>query len=256
MKLEKYHGCGNDFLITEDLSLIYNPEEIKKMCLPKVGLEADGLIIVKTNPLEMLIYNADGSFANMCGNGIRCFTHYCYLHNLLKGNNGEILTHDGKKTVEIKSLNPFICQIMMGAIVPFKKLKLNYDTQEFLVYSINFGVPHIVIYTSELDEEKIKKIGSYFSLHHSFKEGTNVNFVKKIDEETLYVTTYERGAGLTLACGTGSCASYIVSRGLNIITKEQITVKFKYQSLKISEKDGFIYMEGPSTKIAEIKWQE
>ena len=112
----------------------------------------------------------------------------------------------------------------MGAIVPFKKLKLNYDTQEFLVYSINFGVPHIVIYTSELDEEKIKKIGSYFSLHPSFKEGTNVNFVKKIDEETLYVTTYERGAGLTLACGTGSCASYIVSRGLNIITKEQITV--------------------------------
>ena len=146
MKLEKYHGCGNDFLITEDLSLIYNPEEIKKMCLPKVGLEADGLIIVKTNPLEMLIYNADGSFANMCGNGIRCFTHYCYLHNLLKGNNGEILTHDGKKTVEIKSLNPFICQIMMGAIVPFKKLKLNYDTQEFLVYSINFGVPHIFIH--------------------------------------------------------------------------------------------------------------
>ena len=179
MKLEKYHGCGNDFLITEDLSLIYNPQEIKKMCLPKVGLEADGLIIVKTNPLEMLIYNADGSFANMCGNGIRCFTHYCYLHNLLKGNNGEILTHDGKKTVEIKSLNPFICQIMMGAIVPFKKLKLKYsELKDYKIYDIFKSITFVssVEFSSWKEIEKYLKSKTYFA--HSYascERGSNEN---------------------------------------------------------------------------------
>ena len=87
MKFEKYHGLGNDFLITEDLSIVGNSELIKSVCNRYTGIGSDGLIIVKKDPLEMIFYNQDGTRGEMCGNGIRCFSYYCYNHNLLDSNN-------------------------------------------------------------------------------------------------------------------------------------------------------------------------
>ena len=99
MKLEKYHGLGNDFLITEDLTLINNSNMISQLCNRYTGIGADGLMIVKQNPLEMIFYNQDGTRGEMCGNGIRCFSYYCYLHNIVDSNFFDILTYTLNETV-------------------------------------------------------------------------------------------------------------------------------------------------------------
>ena len=102
MKIEKYHGIGNDFLITQDATLIDNHNLIKSLCNRYTGLGADGLIIVKTNPLEMVFYNQDGTRGEMCGNGIRCFSLYCYNHKLIDSEKFIVSTLDGEKIIKIK----------------------------------------------------------------------------------------------------------------------------------------------------------
>ena len=113
MKFEKYHGCGNDFLIVENENLNY-PEITRKICNRNTGFGADGLIVAHTNPLRMMLYNQDGSVANMCGNGIRTLACYYVKHNLNDSDVFTIGTLDGLKTVEVISKKPFIVKINMG----------------------------------------------------------------------------------------------------------------------------------------------
>ena len=117
MKFEKYHGLGNDFLITEDLALVDNPDYIKKICNRYTGIGADGLMIVKKTPLEMIFFNQDGTRGEMCGNGIRCFSYYCYLHNIINSAKFDVLTLDGIKHLEIKSKDPFVVKVDMGKML-------------------------------------------------------------------------------------------------------------------------------------------
>jgi diaminopimelate epimerase len=249
MKFEKYHGLGNDFLITEDLSIVGNSELIKSVCNRYTGIGSDGLIIVKKDPLEMIFYNQDGTRGEMCGNGIRCFSYYCYNHNLVDSNNFECHTLDGVKHLEIKSDSPFIVKVKMGEMIDkIESINIEFNGKQYLVYSLNFGVPHAVIYTTE---EITEELGKYISNHPYFVNKTNVNFVNIIDENNIKIITYERGVGFTKACGTGSCSSVVVSKKLGLV-KNEVFVHQALGKLLITIEDNNIYMEGPSKKVGEI----
>lgn len=249
MKFEKYHGLGNDFLITEDLSIVGNSELIKSVCNRYTGIGSDGLIIVKKDPLEMIFYNQDGTRGEMCGNGIRCFSYYCYNHNLVDSNNFECHTLDGVKHLEIKSDSPFIVKVKMGEMIDkIESINIEFNGKQYLVYSLNFGVPHAVIYTTE---EITEELGKYISNHPYFVNKTNVNFVNIIDENNIKIITSERGVGFTKACGTGSCSSVVVSKKLGLV-KNEVFVHQALGKLLITIEDNNIYMEGPSKKVGEI----
>ena len=249
MKFEKYHGLGNDFLITEDTFIIGNHEYIKSICNRYTGIGADGLIVVKKDPLEMVFYNQDGTRGEMCGNGIRCFSYYCYNHNLITNNNFDCHTLDGVKHLEIKSINPFIVKVKMGKMIDkIDKFNIEFNNNNYLVYFLNFGVPHVVIYTNG---EITESLGSYISNHEYFPYKTNVNFVQIIDKSNIKILTYERGVGFTKACGTGSCSSVIVSKILDLV-QDEVIVHQSLGNLLIKVDNNDIYMEGVSVKVGEI----
>ena len=249
MKFEKYHGLGNDFLITEDVSIIDKSELIAKICNRYTGIGADGLIVVKKDPLEMVFYNQDGSRGEMCGNGIRCFGYYCYNHHLIATDNFDCLTLDGIKHLEIKSHTPFIAKVKMGKIIDkLMQFNIEFNGKQYLVYFLNFGVHHAVIYTKNNITESL---GAYISNHQYFPHKTNVNFVNVIDEKNINLITYERGVGFTKACGTGSCSSVIVSKQLGLVN-DQVFVHQALGKLLITIEENEIYMEGESTKVGEI----
>lgn len=249
MLIEKYHGLGNDFLITD----YQNYKTIKdvssfvySICDRHTGIGADGFIFVKNNPLEMIIYNADGSIAEMCGNGIRCFCKYIVDHKIVTTSSFSVKTMDGIKDVVIVSYDPFIVKVNIGSIKKeITKINLEIDNKLIEGYFLNVGVPHFVVFNNCLDN------ASLICNNKIFKNKTNVDYCTIIDDSNIKVTTYERGVGPTLACGTGSVASVIVCNKLNMV-KENVKVDLVLGSLNISIVDEQIYMEGTAKKVCII----
>lgn len=258
---EKYHGCGNDFIIVEDKGLNY-AELAPKMCNRYTGIGADGLIIANTNPLRMMLYNQDGSIANMCGNGIRTLAYYFFRHNYLTSDIFVIETLDGPKEIEIISKEPFIVKVNMGSYSYNKdkmgftidgdmlNYEIEFDNQTYLTHSIFLGTYHTIIYMPKVEYGLYPLLGQRIMEDKAFKFGTNVDFVEIIDKDTMRVNTYERGIGFTYACGTGASSSYVISKLFNKCNNP-VRVLLPYGELKISEKDGKIYMEGPATYIGK-----
>ena len=220
MEFYNLHGCGNDFCVVEyDATKDYS-HLARILCERRTGVGADGLIVVKTNPLEMIFYNQDGTRASMCGNGIRCFARYVYEKRLVDKNQFECLTLAGVMKIHITSISPFLCRVDMGKpsftnhmicvsdeINSFGRL-LRIDDYHLTIYSFFMGTIHTVLFVDSLDSEVLKKASSICT-HRLFRKQTNVNFVHLIDESHIEIKTYERGVGWTLACGTGACASVV-----------------------------------------------
>jgi diaminopimelate epimerase len=294
----KYHGCGNDFVLVDENAITVGeadlPSLAERICSRHVGVGADGLIIVKNNPLEMVIYNSDGSRAPMCGNGIRCFAQHCIGVGLVAPDVSRfsVDTMAGQMHVRVVSLNPYRVEIDMGK-PNFDRSVLGIDpaylpegedmsqpfldkTVEVLGRSITFsavftGTIHVVIWVGEkaspgaedfakdgvwrrvgeVDfevDEDIVRIGKALSNHPLFAEKTNVNFVKVLDRTRAEMITYERGAGLTSACGTGSCAALVLGAMEGRLDK---SASFLLPHGRLDDRlaEGRVYMEGPSEKV-------
>ena len=243
MKFEKYTGIGNDFIITDyDVTV----KDVIKLCNRRFGIGADGLIKLtqKDNLYYMTFFNSDGSYAPMCGNGIRCYTHYLYNNNLIKGNSVNIDTKSGIKHIEYKVENEeFKVRVNMGVST---KDSFNNEIKildRTFSYSYTYtGTDHIVIFVdkNELNEEFVIKYGSLIQK----EKDANVNFVNVKSRDNIDVITYERGAGLTLACGTGACASAYISNYYNY-TDNNMKVNLLGGNLDIELSDS-IYMTGKS----------
>lgn len=261
----------------------------EEVCHRHTGIGADGLIIVVETsqmnvPVEMIIINSDGSLAPMCGNGIRCFAQFCYDEGLVTDDSYNVKTGSGILTVNVKSKEPFITEIKMGKpdYNP-KRSAIDTDLPEFINQKINIpylmgldeekdpgwdfevstfymDTVHTVIWKD--DENEAGAVGiiggkgtesfeQYISEAPIFKEQTNVNMVSILDRDTIEVDTYERGAGPTLACGTGACASVALGIREGKLNKK-VDVKLSLGVLTITQDDeGNIFMEGPSEKIGE-----
>lgn len=222
MKWEKYQGCGNDFFIAEkiDENQALSKEFCKAFCDRHFGFGADGVILLTRVPLTMEIYNADGSVAAMCGNGLRCSLNFAYdqgwirLHEEIK-----IKTGDGTKIAVLLSDTPFEAKVNMGKPdFDAKRITSHVDINPNLVFppslcstqacSFWMGVPHTVVFTQQL-QRWTTDIARGIEKDSFFVWGSNINFVKIDDEHTCHMKTWERGIGWTLACGTGACATAI-----------------------------------------------
>lgn len=261
--VSKYHGLGNDFILLdwETFDAIENKEDfIIKVCDRHTGIGADGLIAVKQNPLEMIYYNQDGSRAPMCGNGIRCFSKYCFDHGFDLENPFPVQTLAGEKVVRIVDTDPFLVQVDMGeadwdpAMVGTDQKIWDYpmETEDGIIplYAFFMSTVHSVVYTDDAFAD-IEKTGRQICHDPLFSQQTNVNFVQVTDPAHLKVQTYERGCGVTLACGTGVCASALCSYLLGK-TGNKVEVELKKETLQIEiTDDQHVLMTGPAEKILE-----
>ncbi len=270
LKFEKLQGTGNDFIIFNGIEnkLPNHNELAKKVCSRNFGIGADGMMVVeksKIADIKMLFYNADGTQAPMCGNGIRCFSKYVYEKDIV---NDEIFTvetlggimkpqviiEDSKiKSVKVNLGNP----IFSTNDIPidthdenFIDKKLRVGEEIVNISGLVIGTIHTVIFVNDFDEVNIEQLGKAVENNKMFPLKTNVNFVKIIDKKNIELTTWERGVGITLACGTGAAASAIVSSILHN-TEKTLNVHVKGGKLIIEQIDGTIYMTGPAEKICE-----
>lgn len=265
MKFYKMHGNGNDFIVIDDRNETFLGKEselAKKVCHRHFGIGADGVLLVRNNKeadSEMVIINSDGSYAAMCGNGLRCFIKYIYDLEIVKKSKMKIMTGDGLKDVDIKLIGNQISEIkvFMGKAsyepnkIPVKikeKLKdfeLHANNKEYNITSMLLGVPHTVIFEEE--ETDITE-GRAIEKHEIFPEGTNVNFCEVLDRDNIKVRTWERGAGATLACGTGNCAAAVAAFDKGY-TNKQVKVHVPGGVLEVLIETEGVYMIGNAEVI-------
>ncbi|MCR3905589.1 MAG: diaminopimelate epimerase [Tenericutes bacterium] len=257
MEFQKYHGTGNDFILINKIPK--DPSHLaKNICDRHFGIGADGLIYAspsKTADIKFNYYNSDGSIAPMCGNGMRCFVKYLKDNKLMVQDDFVVETLAGLITVSFNHENKHV-KIGLGVpkfeldtstpIKPLEEQSIAYEGQIIQFYTVNMGTLHTIVYVN--DQMNIQKIGPYLSSIPLFPNQSNVNFVDIIDENTIKVTTYERGAGWTLSCGTGVSASVVVSYRLGKSNRE-ITAIVPGGQLKAYDLDQ-VYLEGPAVRIA------
>ena len=272
MNFYKMQGAGNDFVFIEDFNYEIKDECLlaKKLCERHFGIGADGLVIVRKSEIanaKMIIINADGSRANMCGNAIRCFGKYVYEHQIASGNKFSVETGDGIKEIEIILENDKVKYVRVymgkpsydGCDIPLKNIEslierdITVDNKTYKMTTVLMGVPHTIIFEDDREYNVVEE-GSKIEKLEIFKEGSNVNFVKIIDATHIRVNTWERGAGATLACGTGCCASVVVAKKLGFVDKEkEIFVTAPGGELIIEVSGQNVYMKGPAEVSFEGK---
>ena len=243
IKLTKMQGCGNDFVILDydEYKKTGMPmsELAKKLCDRHFGVGADGMIIPDCNPdkssnigesvdIGWYFYNSDGSIAQMCGNGMRCFARYVYDRGLVNKKEFSVMTGAGVIKPEI--LDDGNVRVDMGipiledSKIPFKgERRLKALDREFEITPVSMGNPHCVIIVDDEPMEMAVKYGPVIEKHEYFPEKTNTEFVKILSGAEIDMCVYERGCGITLACGTGACAS-VVACVLNNLTEQKVKV--------------------------------
>ena len=222
MKFEKWQGCGNDFVLldrmNEDSSAGLN---VKRICDRHFGIGSDGLIIARPSEVadvRMQMFNPDGSEAEMCGNGIRCFAKFLIERGLVDKKIIPIETGAGVLTVEIAGDDVIVdmgAPILEGDRIPVLGFgarriidePITIDGREFKMTCVSMGNPHCVVFVDDLNALDIGAIGPKFETDERFPRKINTEFVEVIDRSTLRMRVWERGAGITLACGTGACAT-------------------------------------------------
>ncbi|WP_431734855.1 diaminopimelate epimerase [Cellulosispirillum alkaliphilum] len=272
MHFMKMEGLGNDFIIThgyDDNDIQSMSDSFSRLCDRRLGIGADGLIFVlpsKTADFRMRIFNSDGSEAEMCGNGIRCFARYLTVKELINKNSIDIQTLAGTINVTIQS--DTLYKVNMGKpvlkpeLIPVKTekdqqnkyfvmQKVSAADREFEVTAVSMGNPHAVIYQDNLDDELINTYGPVLESHTLFPKRINVEFVKVLSDKEIQMRVYERGCGETQACGTGACAA-VVSGIMNKLHGNDITVHLQGGDLEISwagNENDPVYMSGPAKEV-------
>lgn len=260
----KMSGSGNDFIIIDNReSVIKNLDKrgfVTKVCVPKISVGADGVIFIEDSEkadFKWDFYNADGSSAEMCGNGCRCVAKYAYEKNIASEKmsfetTAGIIKADIKGScIRVKLTNPENLQM---------NLPIDLNGRKYQIDSLNTGVPHAIIYTSDIINENVCDIGRGIRSHTAFSPaGTNVDFVQKQGTNELRIRTYERGVeDETLACGTGVVASALLASRAGLVQPpvrvqtqggEFLTVDFKVTSE--GEKFGEVFLEGPAKLVFE-----
>lgn len=278
MDFVKMHGLGNDFVFIEDKTGQDKDYTAlaRAMCNRHTGIGADGLIVIvdsRVADVRMRIINSDGSEAEMCGNGIRCFAKYVYDSGIIEKKRFTVETPAGIMEPEITvgaDNKAELITINMGrpsfnrSEIPMEGADgrvlnedLCVDGENWKITSLLMGVPHTVTYVDDVDTVDIEKIGPLFEKHEAFPKHTNINFAQQMDDRTVKVRTWERGAGATLACGTGSC-SVAVASFLNGRTGREVDIRLPLGTLHIEyrEEDGNVYMTGPAAVSFTGTWPD
>lgn len=225
----KMSGSGNDFILIDNRRDIVGKNRsrvARRICERKVLIGADGLILIersRSQNFRMRIFNPDGSEPEMCGNGVRCAALFAKMKRIAPSKM-RIQTKAGEIRAEIKDRS-----VRVSMTLP-RDIKIDYplrfEGREFEVSSINTGVPHVVIFTTDLEKIDVGEMGRKIRFHKAYApQGTNVNFINFTSTNCISIRTYERGVeSETLACGTGATASAVIS-GLKDLVKSPVRVK-------------------------------
>jgi len=271
MKFWKMHGLGNDYIVIDNrFGKIKEGEKgnlARRLCERKFSVGADGMLLVcnsKVADVKMRVFNTDGSEAEMCGNGIRCFAKYCYENNIARRRKMRIETLAGVKTVwltiergEVKKV-----KVDMGTPV-FEKEKipmlgdgvcvdeeLEVDGDKFRVTCLSVGNPHCVVFTDDVRNFPVQEKGSKIEKHRLFPRRINVEFVEVLNKKELNMRVWERGCGETMACGTGACASTVAGSLLKI-ADNKLTAHLLGGDLEIEFLGNKLSMTGNAEKVFE-----
>ena len=257
MQITKMHGIGNSYIVIEDLKGVLKSKYsflAKKLSDRSFGIGSDGILVVakgKKAKYQMRIFNPDGSEAEMCGNGIRIFTRYLYDKKMI-GRKADIEAGGSKGGRIVRTeIKGNIVTVDMGKCEIRGTKIIEVGRRKFDGISVSVGNPHFVIFSKneEEAEENANKYGSSIENHSSFPNRTNVEFVSPKGKEELIVHVWERGAGHTLACGTGACASAFAAYKDNK-TGKNVKVKLLGGTLHIEIKDdNRVMMSGPAEYI-------
>jgi diaminopimelate epimerase len=260
MKFTKMHGLSNDYIYADGFTqtLPADPAEVSiRLSKYHTGIGADGLILIEPTEnadARMRIFNADGSEAQICGNGLRCVARYLYDHNLCKKTEMRILTGAGLKIVRLNVEDESVLSVTadMGAPVVSKPAKLTAAGRTLTFWPVSMGNPHAVTFEESAKGAEFYALGPAFEKHAFFPERANIEFTEAVDRTHLHVRVWERGSGETMACGSGACAVLVaaVSAGL-CERKAQVVLPGGALTIEWRETDGHILMTGPATTVFE-----
>jgi diaminopimelate epimerase len=258
----KMSGSGNDFIIIDNRVPVVGDaakrDFVSKVCTPKLSVGADGVIFVEDSDqadFRWDFYNADGSSAEMCGNGGRCVARYALERNIA-AEKMSFETTAGIITAEVKDNHVRIC--LTASVDLQQDIKIDLNGKTYTVDSLNTGVPHAIVFSDNVAEEDVRELGRGIRNHKVFSPaGTNVDFVQKQGDGSLRVRTYERGVeGETLACGTGVVASALLASQRNLVSPpvkvqtqggEVLTVDFSIANGTFGE----VFLEGAVKTVFE-----
>ena len=260
MRFTKMHGLGNDYLYFFSEVPDNIVELTKKLSDRHFGVGSDGTVfITKSEKADfcMRIFNADGSEAMMCGNGIRCVGKYVYDKGHTKNTEITVETRSGIKTLTLYPEGGCVKSIRvgMGNALAGEETTITVNGEEVKFIPVNVGNPHAVIFVSDAENAPVYTLGADICGDSYFKDGVNVEFISSIGENKLRMRVYERGSGVTLACGTGAVASAVAAAKVGLCDADKpIFVLLDGGELKIELcEDGSAFMTGPSELVCDCE---
>ena len=270
IKFTKMHGLGNDYVYIDAINQkIENESSLAKFVSNRhFGIGSDGLILIcksDSADFKMRMFNSDGSEAEMCGNGIRCVGKFIYDKGLTDKTIVKIETLAGIKTLVLNTKDGKVetARVDMGEPIleaekipviskeqPVKNLELEAENKKFKFTCVSMGNPHAITIVENTKEFDVEKYGKILEVDKAFPKKANIEFAQIIDKENIKMRVWERGAGETLACGTGACAT-AVACNLNGLTGRKVNIELLGGTLKIewNEKDNHVYMTGPAVTV-------
>ena len=244
MNFTKWQGCGNDFVLIDCLKqpLADYGAFAKKVCDRHYGIGGDGILVVLPSEkadFRMRIFNTDGSEAEMCGNGIRCFARYLYDNGITTKKKFTVETGAGILVPEIVETDGKVT----GVRVDMGEPVLEADK----ITGVSMGNPHCVVFVDDIKTTPIEEVGPIFETQERYPKKTNTEFVQVLDRSHMRMRVWERGAAITLACGTGACAT-LTAAVLNGLTDRKAEIQLDGGKLLIEwdERDNHLYMTGPA----------
>lgn len=277
MKFTKMHGCGNDYVYVNGFTekVADKPKAVVALSDRHFGIGSDGVIFINPSQqadFEMEMYNADGTRAEMCGNGIRCVGKYVYDHGMTDKTSITVESFGKVKYLDLTVENGKVVKVkvnmgkpeLTAKDVPVVSVHDQVIDEEIIVKEksyrmtcVSMGNPHAVVFMDDVEHLAIEEIGPYFENHERFPNRTNTEFVQVIDDSHVKMRVWERGTGETLACGTGCCAT-AVACVLNRLTGAHVTVQVLGGEIEIywDQKENLVYMTGPAVTVFEGETEE
>lgn len=272
IKFTKMHGLGNDYVYIDAINQnIENESSLAQFVSNRhFGIGSDGLILICKSDVadfKMRMFNSDGSEAEMCGNGIRCVGKFVYDKGLTNKTTVRIETLAGIKTLILNTRDGKVetARVDMGEPIleaekipvisnenPVKNLILNAEGEKFKFTCVSMGNPHAVTIVKDTNNFDVEKYGKVLEIDKAFPRKSNIEFAQVVDKHNIKMRVWERGAGETLACGTGACAT-AVSCNLNGLTERKVNVELLGGNLEIewNKEDNYVYMTGPAVTVFE-----
>lgn len=272
IKFTKMHGLGNDYVYIDAINQnIENESSLAQFVSNRhFGIGSDGLILIcksEVADFKMRMFNSDGSEAEMCGNGIRCVGKFVYDKGLTNKTTVKIETLAGIKTLILNTKDGKVetAKVDIGEPIleaekipvisnenPVKNLILNAEGKNFKFTCVSMGNPHAITVVDNTENFDVEKYGKVLEVDKAFPKKANIEFAQIVDKHNIKMRVWERGAGETLACGTGACAT-AVACNLNGLTERKVNIELLGGNLEIewNKEDNHVYMTGPATTVFE-----